>query len=128
MYDTTSTRVIRGILLTIGIGIALLFFLFPIYWIVLTSFKTKLDALNSVPLHIGMFVPTLENYTAILGLAKPPPGASGNPGEYLDRLRNSIIIAGGSTVLAILFGTLTAYAMARFRIPGKSDILFYILS
>src|SRR3954454_15250860 len=101
MYDSTSTRVIRGILLTIGIGLALIFFLFPIYWIVVTSFKTKLDALNAVPLHVGMFVPTLENYTAILGLAKAPSGASGNPGEYVARLRNSIIIAGGSTLLAV---------------------------
>src|SRR4051794_25918519 len=110
MYDSKTKRIVRGILLTIGIGLALIFFLFPIYWIVVTSFKTKLDALNAVPLHIGMFTPTLENYTAILGLAKPPPGASGNPAEYLDRLRNSIIIAGGSTLLAVLFGTLTAHA------------------
>ncbi|MGE5224710.1 MAG: carbohydrate ABC transporter permease, partial [Omnitrophica WOR_2 bacterium] len=41
---------------------------------------------------------------------------------------NSVIIAGCSTLLALIFGTLSAYAFSRFEVPGKSDILFFILS
>jgi multiple sugar transport system permease protein len=127
MYDTFSVRVVRGTLVGIVLAIAIIFFLFPIYWITLASFKTKSEILSSTPLHLFQFSPNLENYSSILGLTTGDTEA-GTPGEYLSRLKNSVIIAGGSTVLAVVFGTLTAYAMARFRIPGKSDILFYILS
>ena len=111
----------------IGLALAIIFFLFPMYWITLASFKTKPEILSSIPLHLFQFTPNLDNYRSILGLTTGETEA-GTPGEYLGRLLNSIIIAGGSTVLAVFFGTLTAYAMARFRIPGKSDIMFYILS
>src|SRR5438874_11606395 len=127
MYDSLSVRIVRGILIGILLAIAIIFFLFPIYWITLASFKTKPEILSSTPLHLFQFSPNLENYSSILGLTTGDTEA-GTPGEYLSRLKNSVIIAGGSTVAAVLFGTLTAYAMARFRIPGKSDIMFYILS
>jgi len=127
MYDSTSTRVLRGTLIGLGLLLAALFFLFPIYWLVLASFKTKAEVISPTPLHLGMFTPHLDNFRDIFGLSSGQTEA-GTPREYLGRLINSIIIAGGSTVAAVLLGTLTAWAMARFRIPGKSDIMFYILS
>ena len=127
MYDSLSVRIVRGILVGILLAIAIIFFLFPIYWITLASFKTKPEILSSTPLHLLQFSPNLDNYSSILGLTTGETEA-GTPGEYLSRLKNSVIIAGGSTLLAVSFGTLTAYAMARFRIPGKADIMFYILS
>ena len=127
MYDTLGVRITRATLIGIGLALAFIFFLFPMYWITLASFKTKPEILSSIPLHLFQFTPNLDNYRSILGLTTGETEA-GTPGEYLGRLLNSIIIAGGSTVLAVFFGTLTAYAMARFRIPGKSDIMFYILS
>jgi multiple sugar transport system permease protein len=127
MYDTLGVRITRATLIGIALALAIIFFLFPMYWITLASFKTKPEILSSVPLHLFQFAPNLDNYRSILGLTTGETEA-GTPGEYLGRLKNSIIIAGGSTVLAVFFGTLTAYAMARFRIPGKSDIMFYILS
>ncbi len=127
MYDSLTVRIVRGILVGILLAIAITFFLFPIYWITLASFKTKPEILSSTPLHLLQFSPNLENYSSILGLTTGETEA-GTPGEYLSRLKNSVIIAGGSTLLAVFFGTLTAYAMARFRIPGKADIMFYILS
>jgi multiple sugar transport system permease protein len=50
------------------------------------------------------------------------------PSKYLERLRNSLIIAGCSTFLAVLLGLLAGYAFSRFEIPGKDDLLFFILS
>ena len=39
-----------------------------------------------------------------------------------------MLIAGAATVLAVMLGTLAAYAFSRFRIKGESDLLFFILS
>ena len=48
--------------------------------------------------------------------------------KYFYQLLNSVIIGGGSTVLAVGLGTLSAYAFSRFNIAGKDDLLFFILS
>lgn len=48
--------------------------------------------------------------------------------KYFYQLFNSIIIGGGSTVLAVGLGTISAYAFSRFNIAGKDDLLFFILS
>jgi multiple sugar transport system permease protein len=44
------------------------------------------------------------------------------------RLKNSVIIAGTSTVLSVILGLFAAYAFSRFKIAGKDDLLFFILS
>lgn len=48
--------------------------------------------------------------------------------KYFYQLLNSTIIGGGSTILAVGLGTLSAYAFSRFNIAGKDDLLFFILS
>ena len=48
--------------------------------------------------------------------------------KYFYQLLNSIIIGGGSTILAVGLGTLAAYAFSRFDVVGKDDLLFFILS
>ena len=48
--------------------------------------------------------------------------------KYFYQLLNSIIIGGGSTILAVGLGTLAAYAFSRFDVAGKEDLLFFILS
>ncbi len=48
--------------------------------------------------------------------------------KYFYQLLNSIIIGGGSTILAVGLGTLAAYAFSRFNVAGKDDLLFFILS
>ena len=44
------------------------------------------------------------------------------------RFVNSLIIAFGSTALSVVLGVTAAYAFSRFRVPGKDDLLFFILS
>jgi multiple sugar transport system permease protein len=50
------------------------------------------------------------------------------PSSFIGRYINSLIIGFGSTFLSIVLGTLAAYGFSRFKIPGKSDLLFFILS
>ena len=67
-------------------AVGLLIF-FPILWTILTSFKTEAQAINDPPLFL-FFDWTLENYSIVQERS-----------NYMRFLWNSVIIAGGSTVL-----------------------------
>src|SRR5258706_2804623 len=50
------------------------------------------------------------------------------PSKVVPRFLNSLIIAFGSTFLAVTLGVFSAYAFSRFKIPLADDLLFFILS
>jgi multiple sugar transport system permease protein len=122
--------------------------LVPLAWIVLTSFKTPPDSIAYPPK--VLFQPSVEGYCNLFFtrtrqtpeyIAALPPAANecdklvrtrnmviAGPSNVIPRFTNSIIIAFGSTFLAVFLGTLTAYAFSRFRIPIADDLLFFILS
>ncbi len=50
------------------------------------------------------------------------------PSDYVSRLRNSLIIAGLSTIVSVVLGLFAAYSFSRFNIKGENDLLFFILS
>ncbi|MFQ6043348.1 MAG: carbohydrate ABC transporter permease, partial [Candidatus Poribacteria bacterium] len=105
------------------ICIAVVAYLIPIYWILLTSLKSPGDINTKVPKFI--FKPTLRNYAKLI----PEDRSQLLNGAYYPRqLLNSIIIASLSTFLAVSLGTLSAYAFSRFEVKGKNDLLFFILS
>jgi multiple sugar transport system permease protein len=122
----------------IALGIVFIFFMFPLYWILVSSVKTRADILNTTPSYIPFveFTPTLNNYRDIFftntGGSTSGEGstvtASADVSEFRDRLFNSVIITGGSTALAVFIGTMTAYAVSRFRIPLENDFMFFVLS
>ncbi|WP_435138771.1 carbohydrate ABC transporter permease [Pseudopelagicola sp. nBUS_19] len=95
--------------------IALIIF-FPIYWTILTSFKTEAQAINDPPLLFN-FDWTLENYAVVQERS-----------DYMKFLWNSVIIAGGSTLLGILIGIPAAWSMAFVPSKRTKDILLWMLS
>ncbi|MCB6179746.1 carbohydrate ABC transporter permease [Rhodobacter sp. Har01] len=92
-----------------------LFCVFPFYWMVTTSLKTQVVALQSPP--VWVFTPTLANYWEVLFVDKVGPA-----------LVNSIIVAVCTTGLAVLLGTPAAYALARFEFRGKTDLWFWFIT
>jgi len=96
-------------------GIGLLIF-FPILWTILTSFKTEADAIANPPVFLA-FDWTLENYAVVLDRS-----------NYARFLMNSIIIAGGSTILGIIIAVPAAWSMAFVPSRRTKDILLWMLS
>lgn len=89
-------------------------FTFPIVWLVLGSFKPSKEVLDvSLPTH-----PTLQNYRTVLDTF-----------PIARFLRNSLVVALGSTSLSLVTGSLAAYGFARsrYRFTGQRALLLFIL-
>lgn len=94
--------------------VASLFF-FPIFWMILTSFKTELQAIAIPPLLF--FEPTFENYRIIQDRT-----------DYSSYAWNSIVTSVGGTALSMLIAIPAAYAMAFNPTRRTKDILLWMLS
>jgi multiple sugar transport system permease protein len=130
-------RVLKQIGFVITLGAVFLFFTFPLYWILISSFKTRADVVSPVPKYLPYveFEPTLQNYQDLFFQPSEETSGEGSTvqstsdvSEFRTRLLNSIIITGASTLLAVISGTLTAYAVSRFKIPLEDDFMFFVLS
>jgi sorbitol/mannitol transport system permease protein len=106
----------RRILTTAAAWIIGFLIFFPILWMVLTSFKTELEAFSTPPKFL-FFDWTLENF-----------GVVQERSNYLKFAGNSIILSLGSTLVGLFFAVPAAWAMA-FS-PGKrtKDLLMWMLS
>ena len=89
---------------------------FPILWMVLASFKTELEAF-AVPPSFLFFRWTLENYATVQSRS-----------DYLLHAINSIAIAGGSTLIAMLIAIPAAWSMSFAPSKRTKDILLWMLS
>jgi sorbitol/mannitol transport system permease protein len=94
--------------------VGLLFF-FPIFWLVLTSFKTDADAVK--PEFLLFFTPTLENYVNMT-----------ENYDYWRFARNSVITSVFATVFTLAVGIPCAYAMAFNPARRTKDVLMWMLS
>ncbi len=99
-----------------GFVVILIWCLLPVVWIISLSFKSVDETAAGSP----QFLPkkwTLQNYRDILA----------NP-DFLAALRNSLGISLIATVLAVIFATLAAYAIARLEFKGKRLVLSLALA
>ncbi len=88
---------------------------FPFYWMVTTSLKTQIVALEAPP--VWIFEPTLANYREALF-----------EDGVLRTLINSLVIAVCTTALALVLGVPAAFALARFEFRGKRDLWFWFIT
>lgn len=110
---------------TLFSGLISLVYFFPVLWIVLTAFKTRTDAL-AVPAKF-FFTPTLQNFINVFYRSSITAGAS-QATEFPLYFFNSIFVSGTSVALAIILGTLAAYAFSRYPLRGNDTYLFIILT
>ncbi len=123
----------------------------PVLVMIMTAFKSRADIVTPPPK--VFFQPTLEGFLYLFTdrsvlspsnleterakaadlnywqkLALSVGQKINGPSDYVGRLKNSVIIAGTSTILSVVLGLFAAYAFSRFKIVGKDDLLFFILS
>ena len=92
----------------------LLFFMFPFYWIIATSLKTRVDAFAMPPK--WLFDPTLSNYVKVL-----------LDTDFLRQTANSLIASTANAIITLALALPAAFSMSRYGTGGK-DLLFWFLS
>ncbi len=152
--DKVSPRArLTGAVRAVAVLVIAILLLIPIYVMGVTAFKTRADVVASPPLIL--FKPTLEGFMFLFTdravvsssrMAEFEQRAKAGqmnifeqiafdngqeitgPSPFVGRLVNSIVVAGISTLLSVFLGVLAGYAFSRFNLPGKDDLLFFILS
>jgi len=99
-------RLFRGLIL-LSLGLVLLVVLFPIYWMLLTGIKPRGELYLPEPT-LWTRRPTLDN---LRGLFYRTP--------FLVQLRNTVVVSGVATAVAILVASLAGYSLSRLHYPGR---------
>jgi len=92
----------------------LIFFLFPIYWMISTSFKPDEAILSKPP--TWTFTPTLDNYRYAF-----------NEADFGLFIKNTVLVSVVSTFFVIVLGSIASYSFARYDV-GKGHVMFFILT
>jgi multiple sugar transport system permease protein len=121
--DHTSTleRVLKGALL----AVVVVFFMFPIFWILLMSFQTNETILRIPP--SMFFTPTLDNYRGLI-TGELRTAAGSLQLNFMQNLWNSVLLSTCAVALSLVLGVPAAYAFARFKFRLGEDIAFTLLS
>ncbi len=101
-------------------GIILLLFLLavivPIYWMVITSFKTNVEIINTQEITYFPRVVTTENYVQLFRLY-----------DYRGMLINSLIVSVSTGLCVTFLSILGGYGLARYSFRGKDTMLLFFL-
>jgi len=108
-------RKMRLFLIYMVLIVACLIAVFPLFWMIGTSLKSRVEAFSTPP--IWFFSPKLDSYKTLF--------FKKNMTLFL---LNSIIISISSTFISVVIGTIGAYSLTRFEVKGSQNVAFWILS
>jgi multiple sugar transport system permease protein len=117
LYLRAERSPLRRLLSALGLGLVILaglVVIFPFVWMLLTSLKTPEEIFGDP----GNLLPSMFNFEAYVTIWSELP--------FARLFLNSVIFAGGVTLLSVFFDSLAAYALARLDFPGKT-IAFYLV-
>jgi len=92
----------------------LFFFLYPVFWVIQTAFKQRIDMFSLPPQYV--FKPVMENFKFIFEKM-----------HVFQWTLNSSIISLGTVVLSLIMGVPAGYAFSRVKFRGKYLLLMFIL-
>ena len=107
-------------------------FFFPLYYWTTTAFKEARDIFDQPP-SVWTFDPTLKNFEEVFGISfgflRQQEVLPGGGNFYMaPRLWDSIVVALGSTLLAVAISVLAAYALSRMDFRGRHAFVGWVLS
>jgi multiple sugar transport system permease protein len=107
--------------------VVLALFLIPVLWLIMTSVRPNIEINTRPPVWVSRNI-NLDSYLALLGFGvNPERFAFGENVPFGAYFRNSILTALSSTLLALIIGTLAAFAFSSFRFRGKNGIFLTLM-
>ena len=101
----------------VALFIILLFLLFPLYWVLMTSFKTNMEAYRSVPTFIPA-EPTVQSYINLFT----------KNNDFFVYYKNNFIVSGATALITTVLGILSGYALSRFHFRWNAWVTAALLS
>jgi len=99
----------------VGIALIIVYCLLPFYWMIVTALRRPTDTFSIAPFPAP---PSFQNFIDVF-----------NPNNNFGiALFNSVLVAGVVTILTLLIGTFSAYALARLDFRFKNAILGLIIA
>lgn len=98
------------------LAIALVIFLFPIYWMVISAFRNN-NGLMQRPLDFKPTIDTMSNMAAVLSSEK-----------YTRYIFNSLVVSAGTMLSCVILSLLAGYSLSRYRFPMRKMIMSTLLS
>jgi multiple sugar transport system permease protein len=114
LYHRARKR-IESIAVYVVLMALLLVFLFPVFWMVTTSFKLEEDFFVVPPQWIPL-EPTTEHFEKVL-----------QADWFVTYARNSLITTAATVVVTLVFGSLAGYSLSRFHFRGISVVMVLLL-
>ena len=115
MRKTPQEKVL-GVVRVLVLVFFLLMVILPIYWMVVTSFKTNAEIIDAQNLTYYPHTFTLENYVGVFTLL-----------DYGSFMKNSIILSLICAIVVTIISIFGGYGLARFKFKGKGAIVLFIL-
>jgi multiple sugar transport system permease protein len=97
------------------LGVAALFVLVPVFWMISTSLKPETELFSTPP----RLWPSTPDVSAFIRVFTDYP--------FVDYFRNSLVVVSVSTAISLAFSTLSAYGLSRFEFRGKASFLTFLL-
>ncbi|HEY0734074.1 MAG TPA: hypothetical protein VGD69_04145, partial [Herpetosiphonaceae bacterium] len=107
MTTARIRRIARRLALYVLVALLLTFFLFPVYWLIVSSFKSPVRLLQVE------YWPSFSLFNYIVIAADP---------RFKRALYTSIGVTLGTLALTLLFGSMAAYAIGRLRFRGRRPL------
>ena len=115
-HPKPSPKALIGMIASyVGMGIIVLYCIIPFYWMIISAFRDPSEGRSTE------FIPnpaSVENFKGVFSATN----------QFGRSLINSVIVAGVTTALTLLFGIVAAYALARLAFRGKGPVLWLIMS
>ena len=116
MRTDVLARFLLGLIVTV-------IYLIPLFWMVSTSLRPPNEVIQKPPV-LFPSAPQVDSYRSVLGYPTNREELYMNTGVYL---KNSLIIATCTALLALALGIPAAYALSRFKFRGKTSFLLFLL-
>jgi len=112
-FSLSQVRIVRGVQMLVTLILALMT-VFPLFWMISTAFKQPADVFS---MSLVPEAPTLQNFVYVFTEV-----------NFLRYLFNTLVVSASVTLIALLFHSMSGYALARLRFPGREVIFMTMFS